>query len=228
MENILDEKEQPQKTKCENLILAAGPFTTWIFKDMFTGSRLHLENHVQGAYWLDVDEDIEKTGTHLSLRFFNQRDRSSKFERDLLVSSRTNHMKACNTLRISGVAAWTEDLVLEPNIALHPRDGKTKDLRKAMSKYLSTDHFDINSEPRQAKGCCELSTANDGNPIVDRVPAAALGIQCDEGRQAVPGGTWLCYGFGRQVPRAVMVLRAMIAWMDSNSASHLVHIQITR
>ena len=77
--------------------------------------------------------------------------------------------------------------------------GKIRELNTVASKYLSKKRLLVNNKVSiVGRGRSELSVANDGNPIIDKVSTSGLWIS--PGSSAAdehPCGVWLCYGFGR-------------------------------
>lgn len=183
--------------RCHNLILAAGPFTTGIFNDIFKGHSLKLENHVQGAHWYHVGLDRRGGEYDVGLRIPQAAKAEPRLEDEIRVVSRGGNM----ALEVSATAKGAVDKDLDRSAALTPRKGKTTELKSISAKYVNQTSLDVDKDGHVAilsKGRSELSVANGGRPIIDRVPASDLNMGSKDGTaNGRLCDVWLCYGFGR-------------------------------
>ena len=196
--------------KCRNLVLAAGPFTTWIFDDLFTTQQLGLDNYVQRGHWLHVRSKTFLSNEEIALRFPNAADTIPRFEKEITMVPRIGDKEIA-------VSAMEEQVIrrsLDANHACTDKLGKSSKLVPVLAKYVDRDVVSIDEERILHRGCSVISTANDQNPIIDKVPTSGLGRNCSEEEDRNPCGVWLCYGFGRHgtmlAPGAACMLVSMI------------------
>lgn len=100
------------------------------------------------------------------------------------------------TTRIIQVSGWEtgdRNTKVHPQYALQPNTGRVREVRAAAAEYLDG----IPDIQEDARGRSLTSTANGGNPIIDKVPVSGLGRMCDEELDRDPCGVWLCYGLGK-------------------------------
>ena len=179
----------------QNLILAAGPFTTGIFNSLFNAHRVELKNHVQSTHWFHTTMNDIAEKDDIGLRLPQAAESEALLENEITVLPLLEE----SALAVSATTKGSANKELNRNAALTPREGKTSALRAVAAKYMNDNRLDVGDKKQTLKkGRSELSVANDGNPIIDRVPPSALGIVCnDDLEDQQPFGVWLCYGFGR-------------------------------
>ncbi|KAK5167028.1 uncharacterized protein LTR77_007757 [Saxophila tyrrhenica] len=192
---------------CSNLILAAGPFTTYIFDQLFANQVVSIDNNIRAAHWFTISATIESAIDDVALRLPKAAATERKLQDQITMVARPT----ANTVKVTGFGAAVSKVRLPPEQALQARAAKTNELRALTAPYLNREGLNLKDKKQvQAAGRSELSTADGDAPIIDRVPASALGISTSNGADGYSNGVWLCYGFGRHgtllAPGAARVL----------------------
>ena len=193
--NVKRPGQLPQKLTCSNLVVAAGPYSSWILRDLFKQQRLALENHVQRAQWFQATTQGLTKADEVILRVSTQPTKDGKIESDISILAQSEEQ----SLSVFGMSSSIKDQDLSHADARHDSEPRLTELRAVASAYLNNDNGLVVTEKASIieRGCADLSVANNGNPIIDKVPASALGRAPTEEQDANPSGVWLCYGFGR-------------------------------
>lgn len=210
-----------KKLACNNLILAAGPFTTGIYNSLFKNSAVKLENNVQGVHGfkavLDKKEDSEK----MVIRLHDAAKDNERLENEV----RMARFPLVPFLAVSAVSKTTSTRDFTPDDALSPSVGKSSDLRTIAANYLNHDGMDVADKKKHGqKFRFEICTANGNNPIIDKVPASALGFVVFGDEDLCPFGVWLCYGFGQHgttlAPGAARLLVSRIFYGEEGDSNY--------
>ena len=177
----------------QDLVLAAGPFTSWIFDTLFEGHQMQLGNYSQAAYWFEIGVDDMTDGANVGLRFPTAAVSEPQLEDEVSMVLRLDD----NLVAVSGIATQTVNLPLRPHYALKSSRGSKVEYLMAVSVQYLDKEIDVGDESLAARGRHYLSTANSGNPLIDRIPSSGLGKVCEDAEEHNSCGVWLCYGFGK-------------------------------
>lgn len=195
VQNVHDERADSVAIDCTTLVLAAGPFTSWIFHQLFDKSLAKPENHVGSAHWFHLSSKSTSGLDDVALSLPRAAQSEPRLRNELSLVALPEE----STIKVSGFAAATEMKHLEPVDAITTRKGKTVELKALTKGYLNRPGVDVhNKEQIRATGRAELSIANGGAPMIERASISSL----TRDSNATTGdnnsrGVWLCYGFGR-------------------------------
>lgn len=182
---------------CTNLILAAGPFTTYLLtRKLFQECRPVVENHIQAAHWIRIAAPRDYTATDgVSLRLANAAQNDKNWEGELFIRGDATN----RSLVVSGFSGTTKNRDIDTTHATQHRNGKAAELAALAAPYLHLeDESVIDGEHLLAKGRFNVSVGYNDSPVIDQVPIAALGLSIDEIADDMhPCGVFLCYGFGK-------------------------------
>ncbi|KAF2764242.1 nucleotide-binding domain-containing protein [Teratosphaeria nubilosa] len=195
--NLLD--KSVQHLPFSNLVLAAGPWTTAIFKTLYPQNSIHLENHVRCIPWyriippspINSGDDIAFTHTSLAAE-------SHELEPEITFTAH----ESSRTVSIAAIPQRIEVKDVHPNDAIDPvADLMTQHailaLKKAAGKRVPGGAQKLETSKF---GYSYVSTATEGGlPVIDRVPVEKVGTTMtgtDDRAGQEQNGVWLCYGFG--------------------------------
>lgn len=181
------------KIKCQNLVLAAGPWTTEIFKNLFPHSGLVMENQIRLVPWFRVPMSLSQACDDVGLVFPDLATLNDVLEDEIMMvaQAQTQH------LIITGASAATRDQFLHPKDALDPSNDDLRParcLKKIANKKLGHPGPDTLTDAHM--GFSLVSTSDEDLPVLDKVPASSLGAVCSGDKDCRPCGVWLCFGFG--------------------------------
>ncbi|KAK3700907.1 hypothetical protein LTR37_015710 [Vermiconidia calcicola] len=207
--DIRNEDRPAEQLQCGNLILAAGPFTTEIFDCLFEKHHLQdLHNLVRAVHWFRIASENVTPADDIALRIPKAALSVPQLQNEITLVAQPEG----KTIAVSGFGSAVRNINLGQDEALKPKKPKTSALRSISAEYLNKDGLDVMKKAHiQSKGRSEISEANDGAPIIDRVPVSGLGVAYkNETDDHYLCGVWLCYGFGRHgtmlAPGAARVL----------------------
>lgn len=180
--------------KTTNLVLAAGPYTSQIFKDLRPSMSLELENHIQHRNVLEMS--INPSLQEKDVTFHVTVPTEGELEPELTMLKRSDPATNEHKLLISASDAQIENKTLN-HLKARGLDFSELDLshfQNLASSYLNANTLAATS-PTEARHY--ICTANNGNPIIDRVLLEeAPKTESVEGNLWVDQNIWLCYGFG--------------------------------
>jgi len=191
------EDEVAETIKCQNIIVAAGPWTSGIVSDLLPWANFSVDNHLKRY------EQIHIPNMNLAAEddcgvVFGDGDMTSKAhaeDEDILAAiiidkGENKHLPI--DLAIKGTSSHD-----------------TKSVEYAAKKHLRSY-----SKAGMTRACSWVCTATEGGlPIIDKIPAAKVDERFG-GEEESPLGIWLCYGFGTfgttLAPGAARALRRRI------------------
>lgn len=155
---------------------------------------MELDNDVQRVHRLNVLLKDVAEEDHTVVRLPTAAKDTKRFEDEVKMSL----MPGIKSVTVSAISSKTRPLNLFTKLATTPNLSRDDILRSLAADFLNHDDFDVmNKKAHPGKAHCSvISTANDGNPIIDKVPPSALGRLAFKNEDACPMGVWLCYGFG--------------------------------
>ncbi|KAI7493523.1 hypothetical protein KC367_g8573 [Hortaea werneckii] len=177
--------------QCQNLILAAGAYTSGIVQYLFPQNSLQLENHVRDAHWYHtlVPDMTKEDDVGLLLPDIAESDRLLD-DKVIMVSSREDEI-----VSVVGQDKESKNIPLSPADAMadHPGDRNAlRHLKRLIAKTLRP----ISGDYRYTEGSSLISSSNNGLPVVDSVPTSLLFNTADSEASKQESGLWLCFGFG--------------------------------
>lgn len=179
--------------QCQNLVLAAGPWTTEIFKNLFPQSGLVMQNQIRLVPWFRVPMSLPQASDDVGLVFPDLASLNDVLEDEItmVAQAQTQHVI------ITGTSAATRDQFLHPKDALDPSNDDIRParyLKKIANKKLGRSGLDFLTDAHM--GFSLISTSDVNLPVLDKVPASSLGTVCSGKEDHRPRGVWLCFGFG--------------------------------
>ncbi|KAK0930977.1 hypothetical protein LTR29_016524 [Friedmanniomyces endolithicus] len=176
----------------QNLIIAAGPYTTTIFNRLYPASPLKLANKVQYGIWLPVAVDKLSDKDNVGLVFPDLAAEDAKLADEVTMVGRpsSGHIiaAALETDSMGGSPGLKDALGLDL-----ANKGPIRHLRQLAGRRLGNDAV----TPENARTGYALVSTSAGNlPVIAKVPAFALGTGIDRALDDRPDGVWLCFGFG--------------------------------
>ncbi|KAI7222909.1 hypothetical protein KC333_g756 [Hortaea werneckii] len=177
--------------QCQNLILAAGAYTSGIVQYLFPQNTLQLENHVRDAHWYhtQIPAMTEEDDIGLLLPDIAESDRLLD-DKVTMVSS-----KADKIISIIGQDRGSQNMPLSPADALadHPADHNAlRHLKRLIAKRLRP----VDGDSRSTEGSSLISSSKNGLPVIDTVPISLLFNTSSSEASKQESGLWLCFGFG--------------------------------
>jgi glycine/D-amino acid oxidase-like deaminating enzyme len=175
---------RPTETlRCDKLIIAAGPFTTGIYKALFPNSKLDLQNHVQQVQRIQLrDVNMSANG---SGAMFLKNVASDDFEDTMKIISN----KEKGTVDASMILRNRKDLPLTGKTTIKHNRRLADTLLARAAEHLTSfgDDVEIDRSKVSHQSRSWISTGNCGRPVVGKVPVGPLGDS---------DGVFLAYGFG--------------------------------
>ncbi|KAH9810752.1 fad dependent oxidoreductase [Teratosphaeria destructans] len=182
-----------------NLVLAAGPWTTEIFKTLYPRNSVDPENHVCCIPWyrttlshpMNSPDDIALIHTFLAAK-------SDDLEPEVTFSARASSQ----TVTIAATPQRIEVKDLHPNDAIDPvADLRTQRAILALKQAAgSCIPGGVQRLETSEFGYSFVSTATEaGLPVIAQVPVEMIGDMEMEGGLGAgqeQSAVWLCYGFG--------------------------------
>ncbi|KAI7187489.1 hypothetical protein KC316_g7126 [Hortaea werneckii] len=177
--------------QCQNLILAAGAYTSGIVHYLFPQNSLQLENHVRDAHWYHtlIPDMPKEDDIGLLLPDIAESDRLLD-DKVTMVSS-----QADGKVSIIGQDRESKNIPLSPAdaIAEHPGDRNAlRHLKRLIAKRLRP----VDGDSRYTEGSSLISSSNNGLPVIDTVPTSLLFHPTSSEASKQESGLWLCFGFG--------------------------------
>ena len=194
---------------CQNLLLAAGPWTTDIFYDLFEGTSLQLHNRVRNVHHLRSTRSNTSRQDKKALIFPDLAADEDALEDGVTIVAHKYH----------DLMAYAADSTVEddrlPSSATRTKTASPEaaaTLRTLVAKRLS-----FSPDSLASAVSAPISTASaDGLPLIAKIPCSQLtgsrGKHGDEDQR--PTGVWLCYGFGMHgTTLAPGVAKGLARWM---------------
>ena len=177
--------------QCQNLILAAGAYTSGIVQYLFPQNSLKLENHVRDAHWYHtlVSDMTKEDDIGLILPTIAESDRLLD-DKMIMVSSQEDEI-----ISIIGQDRESKNIPLSPADAMadHPSDRNAlRHLKRLIAERLRP----IGGDPRYTEGSSLISSSNNDLPVIDAVPTSLLFNTPGNEASRQESGLWLCFGFG--------------------------------
>ncbi|KAK5126889.1 hypothetical protein LTR08_004556 [Meristemomyces frigidus] len=197
IKHSIDRDQAPQTLRCQNLIFAAGPWTTEIFNKLFVGSTVKVDNNVSIPYWARLEVPSMPDKDNIGLIFPDITGGVESLEdRITMVAQATE-----DCMTITGVSAPSRITHLRPADALEPQSGDTKAVRPLKSivrKRLTAEGQAALDKAYVGENYNFVSTSEKQLPIVDKIPTSRLrGLKVPSQKDdARPCGVWMCFGFG--------------------------------
>lgn len=189
-----------QYLDCQNLVLAAGPWTTGILQDVLFEDDVGLTNTIRTAYayvvGIEMATKAEKDDVGLLLPFVAQDDKY--IQASIGIAARVPKTQ----VTIFGTSKQTEDTNLPADDALDPSLDSAKPfgrIREYAGRRLDStggDDRDFFETEGVRSRYAKVSTSADGLPFVGRLPTSGSGSVDSAGQHNRPDGIWLCFGFG--------------------------------
>lgn len=191
----INDEESTTDVHCNNLVLAAGAFTTGIFNKLFATAPLELENNMRSAHWFRVKATPDFVDRNAAYRFPHAAESVDRLENEVYIVTDAND----STIVVSNIATSVASKHLNTSLVLDPSHGKISELKNVAARCIENKVADVLSKSNiTTRGRSEISVANDMRPIIDTVTCSGIGLAgMDdlEGQQSC--GLWLCYGFGK-------------------------------
>ena len=191
--DVYIEKQDGSKgrLRCQNLILAAGAFTTGILSDLFEHAT-ELRNVTREVQRLHVELGAISDEDNVALVLPNATS-SVDALRDITMSV----CREDKQLNVSAMDKHTTLAHISGGLALQPRKAKTTELRQIVSRYLDHANMDItNKKIHHRAHRSYLSYASGRGPVIDEATPNMLGLNSSDVAASEHSGIWLCYGFG--------------------------------
>ncbi|KAI6856798.1 hypothetical protein KC343_g8078 [Hortaea werneckii] len=177
--------------QCQNLILAAGAYTSGIVQYLFPQNSLKLENHVRDAHWYHtlVPDMTKEDDIGLLLPTIAESDRLLD-DKMIMVSSQEDEI-----VSIIGQDRESKNIPLSPADAMADHPGDRNALRHL--KRLIADRLrPVDGDRRCTEGSSLISSSRNGLPVIDAVPTSLLFNTTENEASRQESGLWLCFGFG--------------------------------
>ncbi|KAK0807275.1 hypothetical protein LTR75_006659 [Friedmanniomyces endolithicus] len=179
---------------CQNLVIAAGAYTTAIFDRLYPTSPLEIANKVQFGIWLPVTVDNRKLSdkNNVGLVFPDLAAEDVELDDEVTMVLRQSSQQVI----VAGLETDSREGSAGLNYALDLdiiNREPMRHLRRLAGRRLGKDAV---TTAKAKRGCALISTSTDGLPVIAKVPASALGTEFDRAFDDRPNGVWLCFGFG--------------------------------
>ncbi|KAI7282801.1 hypothetical protein KC345_g3281 [Hortaea werneckii] len=177
--------------QCQNLILAAGAYTSGIVQYLFPQNSLQLENHVREAHWYHtlVSDMTKEDDIGLLLPTIAESDRLLD-DKVITVSSQEDEI-----VSIIGQDRESKNIPLSPADAMADHPGDRNALRH-LKRFIAERLRPINCDRRYTEGSSLISSSRNGLPVIDAVPTSMLFNNTSSDASKQESGLWLCFGFG--------------------------------
>ncbi|KAK1075238.1 hypothetical protein LTR74_000644 [Friedmanniomyces endolithicus] len=178
----------------QNLIIAAGPYTTAIFDHLYPASPLKIANKVQFGIWFPVAVDKLSDKDNVGLVFPDLAAEDAKLEDEVKMVGRpsSGHIIAAGLETDSMGGSPGLDDALDLDIV---NKGPIRHLRRLAGRRLGEDAVTPENAPT---GYALVSTSARNLPVIAKVPASALGTSHNRALDDRLNGVWLCFGFGKR------------------------------
>ncbi|KAK3070464.1 hypothetical protein LTR53_010420 [Teratosphaeriaceae sp. CCFEE 6253] len=188
----LEDRQGPRQTiQCQNVILAAGPWTTGILKALCPKSKLDLGNNVKEVLWVRVNEVDMAKGDSIALLLPDVACDDDTLEDEVTMTGRHRSRQVI----IAGVSSKSINDDVQPPDAIDPQLGEAKPLHH-LQRLAERRLGGITDSDHTTEGFALVSTSARKLPIIDRVPASASSVDNECGADIRQSGVWLCFGFG--------------------------------
>lgn len=190
-----DRTKARETIRCHNVVFAAGPWTTEVFKHMYGKSTLKLENHVQLAYSYRLQNASMSPKDDVGLLFPELAEADEALDDKITMVGQTSN----NTVIVTGVGSETKNTMLSALEARDPVLGEARPLRhlkRIAAKRLNDEDKDVLNTNNVDRNFSFISTSDQKYPIIDKVPTSGLGRVCTGDEDKRPCGIWLCFGLG--------------------------------
>ncbi|KAI6805214.1 hypothetical protein KC327_g7438 [Hortaea werneckii] len=177
--------------QCQNLILAAGAYTSGIVQYLFPQNSLQLENHVRDAHWYHtlVPDMTKEDDIGLLFPTLAESDRLLD-DKMIMVSSQEDEI-----ISIIGQDRESKNISLSPADAMADHSGDRNALRH-LKRLIAERLRPVDGDRRYTKGSSLISSSNNGLPVLDAVPTSLLFNTAESETCKQESGLWLCFGFG--------------------------------
>jgi len=194
----LHEDSGSDKVYCQNLVLAAGPFTSHIFRCCYRKTKtVDLENNIQHALWHEVPQVSMPNGDDVGVLLPDVARTSNSLEDKVTAVAQPTRL----AVRVAAVTKARGEGHLSRTDALNPQmtdPVPLRQLERLAMKIVDGGGLKAHDTRFNTQGFSFISTSRGGLPVIDKVPASKLGIE-DTGEKAAdsrPDGLWVCFGFG--------------------------------
>ncbi|KAK5124990.1 hypothetical protein LTR85_001180 [Meristemomyces frigidus] len=190
-----DRDKARETIRCQNIVFAAGAWTTELFQRMYRKTPLQLENNVSVAYWYRLQSPSMAEKEDVGLLFPDLADADEALEDKITMVGHANQ----SSVIVTGVGSKVKNTELNAVEALDPQLSDAQPLRhlkKIAAKRLDGDSQGVLRADNVARGFNFISTSDQQLPIVDKVPSSGLGSVCKGEEDRRSCGIWLCFGFG--------------------------------
>ncbi|EMC99926.1 hypothetical protein BAUCODRAFT_21618 [Baudoinia panamericana UAMH 10762] len=205
--------------KCQNLVLANGPWASKVFSGVASKSTVKLKNNTTTAHWIRLGSGKLHDGDRVGLLLPSLAANSSVLHDKITMICHSHDAEATEII-LASVDKQSHDRILFRQEALdHNLNGGKTDLglrylQQLAASKISTGGKELSLSDSMTAGSSLVSTANNQVPIIDKVRKSGLGrvgtVEEDDQRC----GVWLCYGFGMHgttlAPAAAKVLSRRI------------------
>ncbi|GAB1737770.1 hypothetical protein NU219Hw_g2177t1 [Hortaea werneckii] len=177
--------------QCQNLVLAAGAYTSGIVQYLFPQNSLQLENHVRDAHWYHtiVPDMTKEDDVGLLLPDIAESDRLLD-DKVTMVSSQADEI-----VSIIGQDRESKNIPLSPADAMAEHPGDRNALRH-LKRLIARRLRPLDGNSRYTEGSSLISSSNNGLPVIDTVPTSFLFNPTSSESSRQESGLWLCFGFG--------------------------------
>ncbi|KAK4549354.1 hypothetical protein LTR36_006351 [Oleoguttula mirabilis] len=190
-----DREKARETIRCQNIVFAAGPWSTELFQHMYRNSPLQLENHVRVAYWYRLQTPSMSDKEDVGLLFPDLADADEALEDKITMVGQSQK----HSVIVTGVGSKSQVTQLNAVEALDPQLSDAQPLRhlkRIAAKRLDGNGQDVFRADNVARGFSFISTSDQQLPVIDKVPSSGLGMVCTGEEDRRRCGIWLCFGFG--------------------------------
>lgn len=197
----LDGDNRSADIQCNNLIVAAGPWTTEVLRQLLPWTD-QPENNSQYYDWIRIPRINIRSYDNTGLLLRNTADGEGAIaaaqsrSREILVAAISRKRKAAGVIRTSARSQ---------NIIDENESSRAKMLATAVVERFHDDNF--------TEGRALISTANNNLPIIGKIPSKVVDARF-EGVDNNPLGIYVAYGFGKHgttlAPGTATLMRRMI------------------
>lgn len=194
--DVHDRDKARETIRSQNLVFAAGPWTTEVFQHVYQKTPLRLENQAKKVYWYRLQSLSMTDKEDVGLLFADLAEADEALEDKITMVGHTQK----HTVTVTGIGSKTLNTNLNPQEALEPEvgDGDAQPLRhlkRIAAKRLGKDNGDVLRADNVDRGFNLISTSDQRLPIIDKVPASGLGTVCTGEEDKRRCGVYLCFGF---------------------------------
>ncbi|WPH02485.1 Hypothetical protein R9X50_00534900 [Acrodontium crateriforme] len=197
-----------QEFPCTNLVLACGPFTTFVCDHLFPSHNLVLENNLQYAVRLTaMVKAIDKSEIPY-LYIPNGAARNPSLGPAIYLTARPED----DTITVSAVRERSVNRRLLTTHAVQIPNGKVSDLLTIFKQHLDIHDSSAHNNRKRARHQLVstplhrahliesrtdfISTGPENRPVITKIPREFLFNEPLKPSSLRRNGIWLCYGFG--------------------------------